>query len=98
MFTAASVIPAPWLGGGADETGGSLFWKTILKQGGEIRFKTDDDELFEDSVEYFTSEGFEISYITRDLHNSDFEGNLVTEHEKMFTEEGKTIKFLIAHL
>ncbi|MGN1090652.1 MAG: tRNA (guanosine(46)-N7)-methyltransferase TrmB [Huintestinicola sp.] len=73
-------------------------YKTILKPDGEIRFKTDDDELFEDSVEYFESEGFEITYITRDLHNSDFEGNLVTEHEKMFSDEGKTIKFLIARV
>lgn len=71
-------------------------YKSILKKGGEIRFKTDDDELFEDSVEYFTSEGFDITYITRDLHNSGFEGNLVTEHEKMFSDEGKPIKMLIA--
>ena len=34
--------------------------------------------------------------VTRDLHQSGFEENIETEHERMFTEEGKTIKFLIA--
>ncbi len=63
---------------------------------GEIWFKTDDDELFEESLEYFAEAGFEIRYLTRDLHTSDFTENLVTEHEKMFTDEGKKIKFLIA--
>ncbi len=69
-------------------------YKTFLK--GELWFKTDDDELFEESLEYFEEAGFSVKYITRDLHASDFQDNLVTEHEKMFTDEGKNIKFLIA--
>ncbi len=71
-----------------------LQYKSFLR--GELWFKTDDDELFEESLEYFEEAGFEITYLTRDLHDSDFTENLVTEHEKMFTEEGKKIKFLIA--
>ena len=71
-------------------------YRTFLKDGGEIRFKTDDDDLFEQSIPYFEENGFEIGYITRDLHASDFSENFVTEHEKMFTDEGKKIKFLIA--
>lgn len=71
-------------------------YKNILKTGGELRFKTDDDELFEDSVEYFKECGWEITYITRDLHSEDFPDNLVTEHERMFAEEGKKIKYLSA--
>ena len=73
-------------------------YKNVLKQGGEIRFKTDDDVLFEDSLAYFEEAGFEITYITRDLHSEDFPENLITEHERMFAEEGKKIKFLIAHV
>ncbi len=73
-------------------------YKNVLKQGGEIRFKTDDDVLFEDSLAYFEEAGFEITYITRDLHSEDFSENLITEHERMFAEEGKKIKFLIAHV
>lgn len=71
-------------------------YKTFLKDGGEIRFKTDSDILFKSSVRYFEEAGFEITYITEDLHNSGFIGNIETEHEKMFTAEGITTKFLIA--
>lgn len=71
-------------------------YRKFLKDGGEIHFKTDDDMLFEESIPYFEEVGFRITYITRDLHNSDYKYNLETEHEKMFTEEGKTTKFLIA--
>ena len=73
-------------------------YKEFLKPGGEIRFKTDDDELFEESIAYFEECGFEIIYITRDLHNSDFKENIMTEHEKMFSEEGINIKYLIARI
>ncbi len=69
-------------------------YKSFLR--GELWFKTDDDALFEESLEYFEEAGFRIQYLTRDLHASGFAENLVTEHEQMFTEEGKNIKFLIA--
>lgn len=71
-------------------------YKVFLKDNGEIYFKTDDDELFEESLEYFKDAGFKLKYITYDLHNSDFDGNVETEHEKMFTEKGIKTKFLIA--
>ena len=71
-------------------------YRTFLKDKGEIYFKTDDDELFEESLEYFKESKFTIKYITYDLHNSDFVGNVPTEHEKMFTEQGIKTKFLIA--
>lgn len=71
-------------------------YKVFLNENGEIYFKTDDDELFEESLEYFKDSGFNIEYITYDLHNSDYQGNVETEHEKMFTNIGIKIKFLIA--
>lgn len=71
-------------------------YRTFLKENGEVHFKTDDDGLFEESIPYFEETGFRIIYITRDLHTSDYQYNLETEHEKMFTAEGKKIKFLIA--
>lgn len=73
-------------------------YKTFLKKGGEIHFKTDNDELFEDSLGYFEESGFELLKVVRDLHNSDVEGNIVTEHEKMFSDEGILIKYLVARL
>ena len=71
-------------------------YKTFLKPDSEIRFKTDDDELFDESLEYFEQSGYEILYLTRDLHASDVTDNIETEHEKMFSEEGIKIKDLIA--
>lgn len=71
-------------------------YKTFLKPESEIRFKTDDDELFDESLEYFEQSGYEILYLTRDLHASDVTDNIETEHEKMFSEEGIKIKYLIA--
>lgn len=74
-----------------------LKYKSFLK--GEIYFKTDDDELFEESFAYFEQAGFKIKYKTYDLHSEEHEWkNYITEHEKMFTEEGKKIKFLIAEV
>lgn len=71
-------------------------YKEFLSKDGKIYFKTDDDELFDESLDYFKEAGFEIEYITYDLHNSDFVGNVRTEHENMFSEQGIKIKFLIA--
>ncbi|MDU5109889.1 MAG: tRNA (guanosine(46)-N7)-methyltransferase TrmB [Clostridium sp.] len=71
-------------------------YKTFLTENGEIYFKTDDDNLFEESLEYFKEAGLKIEYITYDLHNSDVKGNVRTEHENMFSEQGIKIKFLIA--
>ncbi len=71
-------------------------YKKFLK--GQIWFKTDDDGLFEESLEYFRESGFEIKFISYDLHNETGIENYVTEHEKMFSDEGIKIKFLIAEL
>jgi len=72
-------------------------YREFLRNGGDIYFKTDDDGLFTDSLKYFEEAGFDIINKTYDLHNQNiFEDNIETEHEKMFTEEGKTIKSLIA--
>ncbi len=72
-------------------------YREFLRNGGDIYFKTDDDGLFTDSLKYFEEAGFDIINKTYDLHNQNiFEDNIETEHEKMFTEEGKTIKALIA--
>jgi len=75
-------------------------YKEFLAENGEVYFKTDDDGLFESSIEYFKEAGFEIQKLTRDLHQEDiFDGkNIETEHEKMFSEQGIKIKALIAKL
>ncbi|MCI8384495.1 MAG: tRNA (guanosine(46)-N7)-methyltransferase TrmB [Clostridia bacterium] len=74
-------------------------YKQFLKPGGEIYFKTDDDELFESSLGYLKESGFEIIKKSYDLHQQPiFEKNIETEHEKMFSEQGIKIKACIAKL
>lgn len=75
-------------------------YKQFLQEGGKIYFKTDDDNLFCDSLSYFKESGFELEKITYNLAEEvDFwngEINIETEHEKMFKEQGIKIKALIA--
>ena len=72
-------------------------YKEFLVEGGEIYFKTDDDNLFEDSLVYFKEAGFEIVKNTHNLESEEnFWENIETEHEKMFKEQGIKIKALIA--
>lgn len=71
-------------------------YREFLADNGEIRFKTDDDLLFEESIEYFKECDFEIAEITYDLHNSSIDGGPVTEHEAMFSQQGIPIKYLTA--
>ena len=72
-------------------------YKEILAKNGEIYFKTDDDNLFNDSILYFKECEFEIEKITYDLEKEEnFWDNIQTEHEKMFINQGIKIKALIA--
>ncbi len=71
-------------------------YKKFLKEGGEIYFKTDDDNLFKASIKYFEESGFTIKDITYDLHSNSIWSNIETEHEKMFSKQGIKIKALIA--
>lgn len=72
-------------------------YREFLSDDAQIYFKTDDDDLFEASINYFKESGFKIEKLTYDLHKEPiFENNIETEHEKMFTEKGIKIKALIA--
>jgi tRNA (guanine-N7-)-methyltransferase len=77
--------------------GGFLeIYKRILKDDGEIFFKTDNRELFDFSLESFPENGFCVSSVTYDLHNSGFEGNIMTEYETRFSQMGIPICRLVA--
>ena len=67
-------------------------------QSGEIFFKTDNDELFNESIEYFENTGFAITSKTYDLHKEMIFEDIRTEHEKMFSDQGIKIKALIARI
>ena len=71
-------------------------YRAFLADRGEVYFKTDDDDLFRDSLGYFPAAGYEILWQTADLHDPEPDWNIRTEHEGMFTEMGIKIKALIA--
>ncbi|MEA4807545.1 MULTISPECIES: tRNA (guanosine(46)-N7)-methyltransferase TrmB [Acetobacterium] len=73
-------------------------YKKLLAENGEIYFKTDSDDLFRDSIKYLESAGFTITTLINDLHAADYSDNIETEHERMFSDQGIKIKFLIASL
>lgn len=68
-----------------------VLWEKFLKPGGEIHFKTDNLNLFEFSLNSFSEYDMKLKNITFDLHNSGFEGNIVTEYEQLFSEKGQPI-------
>lgn len=68
-------------------------YRQFLVEGGEIWFKTDDAQLFHDSLTYFEVCGFECTYLTENLHASGFAPNYVSEHERMYTAQGIPIRF-----
>lgn len=71
----------------------------ILKHEGEVMFKTDNRELFDFSLEQVKEAGWNLEAYTYDLHNDAKmnEGNVMTEYETKFSEEGKPINKLIAN-
>lgn len=73
-------------------------YKNLLAPGAEIHQKTDNMHFFEYSVEQFSVSRFAMKNISLDLHNSDFEGNIVTEYEKKFSEQGFRIYRLEAYI
>ena len=67
-------------------------YRLLLKDGGCLRFKTDNTMLFEFSLEEFEAAGLTVEWKTDDLHNSPYaEGNVMTEYERNFTEKGQSI-------
>ncbi len=73
-------------------------YKTFLAPNGEIHFKTDNLPLFEFSLESFRENGFLLENLTYDLHNSGFEGNIMTEYEERFSSMGVKINRVEARL
>ena len=67
----------------------------LLKEGGKLRFKTDNVGLFDFTLEELEAFGIAPDIVTRDLHASEWaEGNVVTEYEAAFTAEGVKINML----
>lgn len=63
----------------------------VLVPNGQIHFKTDNQGLFEYSLASFSQYGMILNQVWLDLHNSDFEGNIMTEYEEKFSSRGQRI-------
>ena len=61
----------------------------------KIIMKTDNDDLFEFSLESFKKYGYDIKEISYDLHSENI-FNIMTEYEKKFSKKGIAIKYVKA--
>lgn len=66
-------------------------YEELMPEGGEVHFKTDNQGLFEYSLKSFSEYGMLLTYVSLDLHNSEFEGNVMTEYEEKFSAKGQRI-------
>ena len=65
-------------------------YRKVLKDGGQIHFKSDNHDLFEWSLFQFPKAGFELSEVTRDLHANGMCG-IMTDYEEKFHNMGTPI-------
>ena len=71
-------------------------YDNIFKNTKKIIMKTDNDDLFEYSLESLKEYGYNIEYSTNDLYSEDITDNIATEYEKKFVAKGIKINKLIA--
>ena len=71
-------------------------YDNIFKNTKKIIMKTDNDDLFEFSLESLKEYGYNIDYSTNDLYSEDITDNIATEYEKKFVAKGVKINKLIA--
>ena len=72
-------------------------YENIFKGKKTIFMKTDNIDLFSFSIESLSEYGYKLKNVSLDLHNSDFEGNIMTEYEKKFSSKGVRINRLEAY-
>lgn len=65
-------------------------YRDVLRQGGEIHFKTDNSGLFEFSLLQFPEAGYALSEVTRNLHAGGIQG-VMTDYEEKFHGMGVPI-------
>ena len=73
-------------------------YRGILKDGGTVIQKTDDKNFYEFSLESYKSSGYKILSACTDLKNNPVEGDVETEHERLFKSQGKNIFRIVAEV
>lgn len=66
-------------------------YNKILNPGGEIHFKTDNEKLFEFTLNEIASDGWALKNISLNLAESDYNENVTTEYEDKFMSQGMKI-------
>ena len=67
-------------------------YRTVLCEHGVLKLKTDNEGLFDFSLEEFEALGLTVEWQTRDLHRSEKAAdNVMTEYERNFSERGQVI-------
>ena len=73
-----------------------LRYKQVLEGDGFIAVKTDNDGLFDFTLEEIQRVGLEIREMSRDLHNSSYTAkDITTEYEDKFRFAGKNINYVL---
>lgn len=71
-------------------------YEHIFKNNKYIIMKTDNIDLFNFSLESLTNHGYNIEFMTNDLHSLNDVDNIMTEYEEKFSNKGIKINKLIA--
>lgn len=66
-------------------------YRTILSEHGQILMKTDNQDLFEDSVLYFQENGFILTDFSVNYRRNEHPEDAITEYESKFMAEGMPI-------
>lgn len=68
-------------------------YEQILAEDGQIEFKTDNEDLFDFSLEEVKNSTWTLNEVTRDLHHDDLmnRDNIMTEYEEKFSSMGHPI-------
>ena len=68
-------------------------YENILAKDGHVEFKTDNQPLFEFSLEAAEEAGWKLLAVTRDLHHDTAlnKGNIMTEYKERFSAQGNPI-------
>jgi tRNA (guanine-N7-)-methyltransferase len=74
-------------------------YRQVLSQGGLVHLKTDDDALFDYTLEVLLDEGLEPEIIIRDVYSEQSVPEILhvqTQYEQKFLARGRKIKYLCA--
>jgi tRNA (guanine-N7-)-methyltransferase len=73
-------------------------YSLVIRKGGELRFRTDCQMLFEFTLDEMKAAGLKLLEVSNDLHKEPKEGHIMTEYEEKFVQMGKSIYQCIAEI